>query len=110
MATQVVPRAASGHQPSVTTDAECAVEAHEKAGEKRRTRRTRLIRGATIVFNRGYTLMNCLMLDLSKTGARLKPDDILLCPSEFTLRFPDGSGHLCEVEWRKGYYLGVRFL
>jgi hypothetical protein len=86
------------------------IEPHEKVGEKRQARRSLVIKKAMLVFNGGHCSMDCQVLDLSKTGARLKPDDILVCPEQFTLKFPHGSVHLCEVRWRKGNILGVRFL
>jgi hypothetical protein len=86
------------------------IEPHEKAGEKRRARRTRVIKAAVIVFNDSHCSMDCQVLDLSKTGARLKPADNLVCPEQFTLKFPNGPVHLCEVKWRKGNILGVCFL
>src|SRR4029077_5655524 len=85
------------------------IEPHQKAGEKRHARRTLVINKGMVVFNDGHCSMDCQVLDLSKTGARLKPDDILVCPEQFTLKFPHGSVHLCEVRWRKGNILGFRF-
>ena len=86
------------------------INPYEKVGEKRQAHRTRVIKKAMVVFNGGHCSMDCQVLDLSEIGARLKPDDILVCPEQFTLKFPHGSVHLCEVRWRKGNILGVRFL
>jgi hypothetical protein len=86
------------------------IEPHEKVGEKRHARRTRVIKKAMVVFNGANCSMDCQVLDLSVAGARLKPDNLLVCPEQFTLKFSDGSVHLCEVRWRKGNILGVRFL
>ena len=86
------------------------MEPHEKSVERRRASRTSVLKSATVVFNHGNCTMDCLVLDLSKTGARLKPADFLLCPSEFTLRLHNGSVHECDVRWRKKNVLGVRFL
>jgi len=69
-----------------------------------------VIKRAMLVFNGAHCSMDCQVLDLSGIGARLKPSDILVCPEQFTLKFSDGSVHLCEVKWRKGDILGVRFL
>jgi hypothetical protein len=54
--------------------------------------------------------MGCHILDISETGALLKPADILLCPSEFVLRPDIGAPHDCEVVWRKGEMVGVHFV
>jgi hypothetical protein len=92
------------------TDVSRPIEPHHEAVEKRRARRTRVIKRAILVFNDAHCSMNCEVHDLSETGARLKPEDILVCPEQFTLKFPNGSVHLCEVRWRKGNILGVCFL
>jgi hypothetical protein len=83
---------------------------HEKSGERRRASRIHVLKSATVVFSNGNCLMYCQVLDLTKTGARLKPADILLCPNEFTLKLHHGLVHDCEVKWRKGNILGVCFL
>lgn len=122
------------HQPSMTTDAAHAladaiigdmqaanfkiippeiprsIEPHDHSGEKRRVHRTRVLKSATVVFNDGNCSMSCQVLDLSPAGARLRPADLQSCPKEFRLKFPNGSVHDCEVKWREGYILGVRFL
>ena len=84
-------------------------EAHEKPSERRRASRPHVLKSATVVFNHGNCSMDCQVLDLTKTGARLKPVDALLCPKEFTLKLHHGLVHHCEVRWRRGNILGVRF-
>lgn len=79
-------------------------------GERRGASRTHVLKSGTIVFNSGNCSMDCQILDMTKTGARLRPMDILLCPNEFTLKLGRGSVNDCEVKWRKGNILGVRFL
>jgi hypothetical protein len=54
--------------------------------ERRRSPRRRALKRATVVFRRGYCTMGCHILDISETGALLKPADIFLCPSEFVLK------------------------
>ena len=56
-------------------------------GEKRRSSGTRVIKAAVIVFNDSHCSMDCQVLDLSATGARLKPANNLVCPEQFTLKF-----------------------
>ena len=84
-------------------------EPHEKPGDRRGASRTNVLKSATVVFNHGNCSMDCQVLDLTKTGARLKPVDALLCPKEFTLKLHHGLVHHCEVRWRRGNILGVRF-
>jgi hypothetical protein len=78
--------------------------------DRRRGRRQRVLRSALIVFPGGYCTMPCHVLDTSDAGARLKPADIILCPREFVLKPLIGLPRDCEVVWRKGTTLGVRYL
>ena len=96
---KIVPSA--GAQPAV---------AAPKSAERRRTSRGSVLKSATIVFSQGHCSMDCQVLDVTETGARLRPADILLCPKEFTLKLHHGPVHDCEVKWRRGNSLGVRFL
>jgi hypothetical protein len=76
----------------------------------RSPRRRRLLKDALIVFRGGYCTMGCLILNTSDTGALVRPADILLCPKEFVLKPRVGPSRDCEVLWRKGEDLGVRYL
>ena len=85
-------------------------ESQDKSDERRRASRTHVLKSATIAFSNGNCSMDCQVLDLTKTGARLQPADNLLCPKEFALKLHHGPVHECEVKWRRGKVLGVRFL
>ena len=78
--------------------------------DRRIQRRQRVLKKALIVFNHGHTTIGCQVLDLSDSGGKLMPVDVVSCPREFTLRLPTGGSHLCEVKWRKGTVLGVQFV
>ena len=54
--------------------------------------------------------MRCQILNISELGAQVMPSDILLCPSEFVLKPDVGDQRNCEVAWRKGTTIGVRFV
>ncbi|MBV8476503.1 MAG: PilZ domain-containing protein [Acidobacteriaceae bacterium] len=82
----------------------------EKAGERRIARRQRVLKNALIVFNNGHCTMGCQIVDISETGAKLMPVDIFLCPKEFVLKSQFGEPRHCEVVWRKGTAIGVRYL
>ena len=78
--------------------------------ERRRAHRQRALISARIIFRNGYCSMGCLILDISEEGALLQPDDIILCPKTFMLRPRFDPERQCEVAWRKGNKIGVRFL
>lgn len=86
------------------------VEQQPVVVERRRSRRRRSLLGARIIFRDGYCSMGCLVLDISEQGALLQPDDIFLCPKAFLLEPRLGPARQCELVWRKGSKVGVRFL
>jgi hypothetical protein len=89
-------------------------DAHGSLGgtnaDRRRGSRQRVLKRAMIVFNRGHCTLGCQILDVSETGAMVRPSDIFLCPPEFVLRPSIGSPRDCEVVWRKNDKVGVRYI
>ena len=65
---------------------------------------------ALIVFKNGYCDIKCQILDFSDTGALLRPADVLQCPPKFVLQPFVGPSRNCEVIWRRGTMIGVRYL
>ena len=54
--------------------------------------------------------VDCEILDLSASGARLRVRPGLFLPKHFTLRAPElGGDKAVEVMWRNKVQLGVRF-
>ena len=82
----------------------------EKAAERRRAPRRRALKKALIVFNDGHCTLGCQIVDMSDTGAKLMPADILLCPKEFVLKPQIGEPRNCEVMWRRGTKIGVYYV
>jgi hypothetical protein len=78
--------------------------------ERRGSPRRRTLLGAQIIFRGGICSMSGHILNLSDTGALLRPIEIALCPNNFVLRPRFDPPHECEVVWRKGEVLGVRFV
>jgi len=89
-----------------------APAAHEAAdnADRRISPRRRVLKNALIVFQSGYCTLKCFILDLSDTGAQLMPADITQCPGEFVLKPQIGQQRDCEVVWRKGGVVGVRYV
>ncbi len=73
------------------------------------TRKRTLIK-AQLVFNDSHCQMDCTVLDISETGAKIRPTDLTSLPARFELRIHFGKAHACEVVRRSANYLGVRFL
>jgi hypothetical protein len=78
--------------------------------DRRGTRRQRVLKKGLILFNDGRSSVGCQILDLTDIGAKLLPIDVFSCPGEFILKPQIGEDHHCEVMWRRGDRIGVRFL
>ena len=70
--------------------------------------RHRVSKAATIEF--GGDAIDCVVRNLSITGAALEVSSQLGIPATFTLVVPGDALHLpCAVVWRKDYRIGVHF-
>lgn len=73
--------------------------------------RRRVIKGGMIAFNLRRLTYPCVVRDLSVAGARLQTDTPGNIPDTFDLLIElDGFEAECEVMWREGKQVGVRFL
>jgi hypothetical protein len=68
---------------------------------RRQSARFRTLKGAKAVFNEGSSVVDCVVRDLSDTGARLKVETSLGFPERFTLVLQaDGTCRRCKSTWR----------
>jgi len=80
--------------------------------ERRDEARGRAIRGAKIVFNNKQSVLDCVIRDISGTGARLRVDGAATLPERFLLRLPAREGVVerpVRVVWRSVGDVGVAF-
>jgi hypothetical protein len=80
-------------------------------GRERRKAKRRTVRyGAWFVPADG-TLSECVLSDISETGARLMVDDPAVVPEKFVLVLSrNGAAHRhCKVVWRSSQQVGVMF-
>jgi hypothetical protein len=78
--------------------------------DRRRFLRRMLLRRAKIVLKDGHSAVDCVILDMSEGGARVKIDDWLLVPGRFELRTETGARHMAEVRYRDLATAGVEFV
>ena len=77
----------------------------------RLNQRRRVIKAGIIAFNLRRMTYPCMVRDLSAAGARLRVDALDSVPDTFDLMIElDGFEAECEVVWREGKEIGVRFL
>jgi hypothetical protein len=82
------------------------------AAKKKRDTRKSVRQSGWITLDGGFAMRPCTVLDLSATGARIEIDDPRTAAAAFRLAFSRDarSGHQCQVIWRRGKTLGVKFV
>lgn len=79
--------------------------------ERRAARRHKVLKGATLRFNRGYGALECIVRNLSDNGARLAFGDIAAVPSKFDFRLSGVEAATpAVVRWRGVEDVGIEFL
>ena len=76
--------------------------------ENRSAQRRRVLKAARIEFS--GSAIDCVVRNISETGAAIEVANPLRCPVAFVLAIPsDGSTRSCQVVWRRGQRIGIRF-
>ena len=65
-----------------------------------------------ITFEGGFAARECIVEDLSATGAKITVDEPIVLPASFRLAFARDArtGRNCEVIWRRGQTVGAKFV
>ncbi|MBB6483959.1 PilZ domain-containing protein [Rhizobium lusitanum] len=82
----------------------------EASQNNRMSARKRTLLGAKIIFNEGHSVYDCLVKNLSDTGAMIQIENPLAAPNAFDLQLSDNRLLTCEVRWRKINSMGVQFV
>lgn len=73
----------------------------------RGAQRDRVLKGGQITF--GNSVLDCIVLDVSISGARVSCSTLALVPEVVTLRLRDGSTYPARRAWARGEELGLEF-
>lgn len=81
------------------------------SGKQRETRKS-LRQPGWITLEGGFAARQCVVQDLSTTGAKVTIDDPNTLPARLRLAFSRDArtGRACEVVWRRGKSVGVKFV
>ena len=65
-----------------------------------------------ITFEGGFATRQCIVEDLSATGAKVIIDDPTVLPASFRVAFARDArtGRNCAVVWRRGQTVGAKFV
>ncbi len=79
--------------------------------DKRVNDRIRSFLRAQIIFNNRMTTIDCIVKNISPTGARVALNDTLAVPTEFEIYIPQrGCSHHARLVWRDKDSIGIDFL
>jgi hypothetical protein len=80
-------------------------------GLKTRKARRKVERKAWFVGDGDFALQACTVVDISSDGARLRLDGVTRLPGKFRLTFSRSTrdGLRCDLRWRNGRTVGVKF-
>jgi hypothetical protein len=82
----------------------------DEKSERRTDHRSRTLKGARIVYNRGYGTVECTVRNLSDKGALVETAEVIGLPRDLVLYInPDHTGRPCRVIWHEGKRMGVEF-
>jgi hypothetical protein len=80
-------------------------------GEHRAAQRRRVLKAGLVAYNDRHSTLSCTVRDISATGARVRVEGSVSAPDTFDLIIQiDGLEASCQVVWRNGSEVGVRFL
>jgi hypothetical protein len=79
---------------------------------KKREARKLLGKPAWITLDGGFAVRQCVVVDISRTGARITLEEAVALPGTLKLAFSRDArtGHTCHVIWRRGKSAGVKFV
>jgi hypothetical protein len=79
---------------------------------KKREARKSLQQPGWITLEGGFAARRCVVQDISTTGAKIVVDDPEIVPARLRLAFARDArtGRTCQVIWRRGKALGVKFV
>ena len=78
--------------------------------ERRRELRARTLKSARILLNHHQSVIDCVVRNLSPTGACLKVETTLGIPDRFDVMFDvDKSIRPCHLIWHRENQIGVEF-
>lgn len=79
---------------------------------RKREARKALGQGAWITLEGGFAARQCVVQDISSTGAKICVDEAVALPARLRLAFSRDArtGRECHVVWRRGKTAGVKFV
>ena len=79
---------------------------------KERDPRKSLRQPGWVTFEGGFATRQCIVEDLSASGAKITTEEPVVLPASFRVAFARDArtGRNCDVVWRRGQTVGVKFV
>jgi hypothetical protein len=72
--------------------------------------RRRTFKGGKLIFNKGLSVLDCVIRNLSDRGARVELGTAIGVPDTFELIIaPDRVKRSCKIAWRSKRHIGISF-
>lgn len=86
-------------------------ELEPDGSERRVAQRMRTLKRAKVIFNGGFSTFDCIVRNLSATGALLTIDEAAHLPKTFEIRVgEDQHARPARLVYRRAMFAGIRFL
>jgi hypothetical protein len=73
--------------------------------------RRRMLKSGKVAYSDRHVTIDCMVRDMSATGARLRIEGSVMAPDTFELLIAlDGLEANCQVVWRREADIGVKFI
>lgn len=76
--------------------------------DKRGAHRDRVLKGAQLAF--GNSTVDCVVLDITVSGARISLGAPIRLPENLALRLRDGTKYPAALRWARGLEVGLEFI
>ncbi len=87
------------------------VKSEVQLSERRESSRIAVKIGATAFVANSNDAIECTILDISETGAKLEMNGVDIIPAHLMLYIPEvDCTFTCEVAWRRENQLGLKFI
>lgn len=77
------------------------------ADQNRQSDRRAVLKTAKLVF--GDSVVDCLVVDLSENGVRVRLSTVVPIPEQATVQFPGGTSYDAVRRWARGTEIGLEF-
>ncbi len=85
-------------------------ELNSDGSERRVAPRTRIFKRAQILFNNRYSTVDCIVRNISATGALLTIDTAVPLPRQFEFRIGEEDLRPAKLVYRRELFAGIHFL